>query len=192
MYQFLSPLLIFIGLFVMTIIVIRRLPDLAQSEAAALGTGKNAFGLFGSVARMLQSERRLAYQKALLRLSEAVLRKVSLRLLGLARMTEKMLRGVQRRSDKISNKKSFVSFPRLFSKFEKRRAFVEEERKLLEHLFRSPNDIDAYRRLGSLYFVERKFSDARLAFSQILRLIPDDEEAKIKIAEIDEKSSGAV
>ena len=49
----------------------------------------------------------------------------------------------------------------------------------------NPDDVDAYRRLGNLYVIAGNNRDARAAFSELIRINPDDEEAKKRLEEIE-------
>lgn len=188
MLQIVPIVLIISGVFALAILVIRHLPDIVQTpqDGSGAGAARTSSGPFAFLGSMISRERRIAYQRTILGILERVLRKTSLRLLTLTRFTEKMLHGVQRRSLKFSEG-SGVSFPKFVNRFKKRRAYVEEERKLLEHVLRSPGDVDAYRRLGNLYLLLGNIHDARAALNQALKLNPDDEETKAKLAKIEEQ-----
>ena len=59
--------------------------------------------------------------------------------------------------------------------------FMIEEQKYIQIIAKDPKNIFAYQKLGSLYLEQDNQEDAKAAFKQILKLDPDNQEAKNKL-----------
>lgn len=59
--------------------------------------------------------------------------------------------------------------------------FMIEEQKYIQIIAQDPKNIFAYQKLGSLYLEQDNQEDAKAAFKQILKLDPDNQEAKNKL-----------
>ena len=74
--------------------------------------------------------------------------------------------------------------PQFLFRTKRRKAYLEEEKKLLEWIENHHDDVAAYKRLGNLYSVAGNIDEARTAFQQALKLAPDDDEIKRRLDEL--------
>jgi tetratricopeptide (TPR) repeat protein len=66
--------------------------------------------------------------------------------------------------------------------------FDEAEKVYIKIISKDPRNARAYRGLGKIYKRQRNFKDAEASFKQVLKLEPDDKEAKKELKELDEMS----
>ena len=119
-----------------------------------------------------------------LRALETIIRVLRKLFFFFLRTSEHWIRGLSARSRQIAGEAPPVFLPKFLFRIKRRKAFVEEERKLLEWLTQHPDDFEAYRRLGNLYTVAGNIRDARASFEQALKLRPDDDEIKRHLDEL--------
>lgn len=64
---------------------------------------------------------------------------------------------------------------------------TQKEQEYIEALIKNPRDINAYWKLGILYYRRRNFNDSLACFRQIVKIDPDHDRAKEKALELIEK-----
>lgn len=125
------------------------------------------------------------FQKRALEITEKSSRKFSVFMLKMANLGSFLAQGVKKKSQKLH----FVPELSLnyFKKLKRRRPEIELspiEKECIKLIKKDPSNTDAYRKLGDYYLEEGNLKDARLTFQQILKLSPEDENAKEKLREI--------
>ncbi|OHA46370.1 MAG: hypothetical protein A3A80_03335 [Candidatus Terrybacteria bacterium RIFCSPLOWO2_01_FULL_44_24] len=179
MYSILAPLLFLLGLAGVILIVARALPIL--SELPEQENGKQGLFIVNKIHELIQ---KIPWQRWLFNGIEIILKKVRITLFAGLKKSERMVHSVQTRSQKFSPEKSIDVLPKFFDRIKKRKAFLEEERKLLEYIAHHHDDGASYKRLGNLYIIAGNVKDARAALEQATRLLPDDEDIMQKLEEL--------
>ncbi|KKR46342.1 MAG: hypothetical protein A3A97_03225 [Candidatus Terrybacteria bacterium RIFCSPLOWO2_01_FULL_40_23] len=178
MYSFVAPLFFLIGLSGIVLVLARAFPLLWKIPEPE---GAKGFQIINKVHELIQ---RVPWQKWLFHGIELVLKRVRKALFAGLKKSEKLTHSVQIRSGKFSPETGVDVLPKFFDRIRKRKAFLEEERKLLEYLAHHHDDAAAYKRLGNLYAIAGNVKDARAALEQSLRLMPDDEEIMQRLEEL--------
>lgn len=131
------------------------------------------------------------FQKKILTVVEKLLGAVVALALKVAMITSRLSGRVKIRSREVHKASDFVTS--YFEKLKKRKSLKnlnKEERECIQLIKEDPSNVDAYRRLGNNYISRGNYKEAKLSFEQALRLKPDDEEAKVRLGEIDEATTG--
>ena len=185
MYSFLSIVLFLVGAALVALVFVRKVPALAELPEM---NGPRKPSLVRRVISLFARIDWQKWQRRLFRLLAMFARASRRFFVRFTKRSEKWIHALEKRVRHLSDIPHFErkNFP-LASRIKKRAAFVEEERKLIEQLTADPKDIDAYRRLGNLYVVAGNTADARAAFSEILRLNPEDDEAVKRLSELSDK-----
>ena len=187
MYAFLSIALFFVGTALLVLVLVRKIPVLANLPPEEAGKG-SLFSRAQSRAAQIDWKR---WKRLLLIMLAFLVEKTRRLFVRVVRAAEKSVRGLNVRLLHLADTKTRERKPaQFFSRIRKRAAYVEEERRLIEQLTANPQDVDVYRRLGNLYVIAGNVADAKAAFSEILRLVPDDEEAKRRLRELSTASNG--
>lgn len=178
MYSIIAPILFLVGLSGLVLILARAIPLLGgipKPEA------ENKFQVQNKIHEFIQ---KIPWQKWVFNGVEIVLKRVRTILFVGLKKSERLTHSVQVRSGKLSPESGLDVLPKFFDRIRKRRAFLEEERKLLEYIAHNHDDAAAYKRLGNLYVMAGNVKDARAALEQSLRLMPDDEETMKRLEEL--------
>jgi len=178
MYSILAPLLVLVGLAGVVLVVARALPSISQIPEPDIKTGAKIAEKVSSLAK------KVPWQKWFFGSVAFGLKQVRRALFAGLKKSEKMVHAAQTRSRKFASEGGVDALPKFFDRIKKRRAFLEEERKLLEYVGHHPDDAAAYKRLGTLYAISGNVKDARAAFEQSLRLNPDDQDILQKLEEL--------
>ena len=101
-------------------------------------------------------------------------------LFAFLRISDRLLRLAQKKA----GKKNVEMLPQFLFRTKRRKAYLEEEKKLLEWIENHHDDVAAYKRLGNLYSVAGNIDEARTAFQQAFKLAPDDDEIKRRLDEL--------
>jgi tetratricopeptide (TPR) repeat protein len=182
MYALLSALLILGGILLLAVVFIRKMPILASLPEEEEPSSSS---LTAKVRERIARIDWKRWKRLILKTLAFIAGQIFWFFRMLARKIERLVHDVNRRIQNLSEgKTSERKRPPFFSRIRKRAAYVEEERRLIEQLSKNPKDIEAYRRLGNLYVIAGNIADARASFSEILRLNPDDEEAKRRLSEL--------
>lgn len=193
MYAFLSISLFLVGVALIAVVVIRKIPALVElpKEEKTDETQTRKLTRLRSWFQRIDWQRwQKIFVASLAGLFE-VLRKLFIRNTKRAERLARRLRGRVRvlsggKAEPAKEKQSGGFSARI----RKRSAFVEEERRLIEHVAENPQDIEAYRRLGNLYTMAGNIADARAVFIEILKRVPDDEEARKRLVELGGEGEG--
>ena len=179
MYSILAPILFLIGLAGIIFIIARALP--VVSSIPEPENFKMNFPLVNKVREVI---RKIPWQKWLFRGIEMALKRVRFVLFAGLKKSEKLAQSAQVRSNKLTPANGVAGLPKFFERIHKRRAFLEEERKLLEYIAHHHDDVSAYKRLGNLYAIAGNVKDARAALEQALHLSPDDIEIMQRLEDL--------
>lgn len=126
------------------------------------------------------------FQKKVLMVVEKLLGAVVAITLKVATFTSRLSGRVKIRSREVHKASDFVTS--YFEKLKERKSLKnlnKEERECIRLIKEDPSNVEAYRRLGNNYISRGNNKEAKLSFEQVLRLKPDDEEAKARISEIE-------
>ena len=178
MYSIAAPLLFLIGLSGIVLVLARAFPLLWRIPEPE---GAKNFQIANKIQALIQ---RIPWQKWFFHGIELLLTRVRKVLFIGLKKSERLTHKVQVRSGKLSPENGMDALPKFFNRIRKRKAFLEEERKLLEYLAHNNDDAAAYKRLGNLYAIAGNIKDARAALEQSLRLMPDDEEIMQRLEEL--------
>lgn len=182
MYAFLSIALFFIGVALIVLVLVRKMPALVELPEVQRSSRPSVAQRVWALVLRVDWER---LQHLVLRFLARIVDAFWRFLVRLARRTERWARTLNLRVLHISDLPHLHRASSSFSdRIRKRAAFVEEERRLIEQLSARPDDLDSYRRLGNLYVIAGNVQDARAAFSQLLRLDPSDTEAQRRLHEL--------
>ena len=182
MYALLSITLVVAGTALILVVLIRKIPALAELPDDQQLPGQKL------TTRLVTTLRRVnwaKYQRVLVAALVAVAERIRRTSVRLARRSEVLGRNLRTRLSHLSGDQEEGSSAAFSSRIKRRSAFLEEERQLIEQLTQNTDDIDAYRRLGNLYVVAGNVRDARAAFTELLKRQPDDEEAFLRLGELE-------
>lgn len=183
MYNLIPQFLVIISLAAILVILGKKLPS-------ALGTMKeggleseldSSLSLGGKFPQIDASK----YQRHFFVLAEKFLRRSVIFSLKVGNLAHRWMRTVKERSEKIP-----IPYLDELTRERSEESFTEREKEFIEMIRKNPKNSDAYRGLGDLYLEEGNSRDARLSFAEVLKLSPEDEYAKEKLAEIGEGGSG--
>lgn len=90
-------------------------------------------------------------------------------------------------SDGSIPSKEIINLQEKAKKFLEEKNFPEAEKIYLEIIKRDPQNIDAYKGLGQVYLKQNNLKDAKASFEYVLKIKPDDKEAKIELRVIESK-----
>src|SRR3989344_5967770 len=183
MYALLSTTLVVFGAALILVVLIRKMPALAELPEDQRLPGQKITAKFFTAFKRINWAR---YQRVLVVALAAIaewIRRTSVRL---ARRSEVMGRNLRTRLMHLSGKSDEGSSPAFSSRIKRRAAFLEEERQLIEQLAQNPNDVETYRLLGNLYVVAGNVREARAAVTHVLRIAPEDEEATRRLKELED------
>jgi cytochrome c-type biogenesis protein CcmH/NrfG len=183
MYALLSTTLVVIGTALMLVVLIRKMPALAELPEDQQLPGRRLTARFVTAVRRINWTK---YQRLIVAALAAVAERIRRTSVRLARRSETLARNLRSRLMRLSDDREEGSSPAFSSRIKKRAAFLEEERQLIEQLAQNPNDVETYRRLGNLYVVAGNVRDARAAFTEVLRIAPEDEGALRRLQETEE------
>ncbi|MBI4133956.1 MAG: tetratricopeptide repeat protein [Candidatus Terrybacteria bacterium] len=181
MYALLSIVLFLIGTGLIVIVLVRKMPALVDLPGDQPSVTREFFGRVKARLKRIDWPR---YQRLALTVLAAAVDFLRRLFFFIARQSERFAKLLRGRIRKLSGQQPIRAQFSFFSRIRRRSAFVEEERRLIEQLTENPHDVDAYRRLGNLYAIAGNVADARAAFTELLRLAPEDEEAKQRLTEL--------
>lgn len=188
MYELLSFVLFFVGVALIVLVLVRKMPALAelpvQPRGGSLRWLKHLRYRIGQVDWRRYQRIGLTVLAAFAELTRRFFIRVARRMERIARRAHRKLRNLS-----VVPQGEAVA-TQFFSRIRRRSAYVEEERRLIERLTENPNDIDAYRRLGNLYVIAGNVADARAAFREILQRLPQDPDATRRLEELEEHTNG--
>lgn len=178
---FLVPLLlILVGFFLFLSVVLKKfahLGRLSDEEAAVLSNQPLTPPKIVSAL----NPKHLAGSKRFLSFLEITLRSFQRPLALSLKLIERRMAHTQMRLQKLAGESPASSIPYFFATLRRRKAFVEEEKKLLELVTKNPDDVDSWWRLARLYLHDKRDKEARSTLREILRINPDDQEAKTSL-----------
>lgn len=186
-YDIFLPFLIIFSIFVIIIILARKMPEIFLAneggEKQAKEDGKKHSAPTSLFCFILS-----AFEKILRQIRIHILKldaKIFSCIEYLRRESAKKIKEVNKFSYKnitrsaIENKAGGISL-----KFQ----FKTEETKLLHTIAESPKNAANYKKLGDLYLKNNNFKDAEASFGEYLKLNPEDKEAEKVLGEIKEKN----
>ncbi|OHA52436.1 MAG: hypothetical protein A2991_03465 [Candidatus Terrybacteria bacterium RIFCSPLOWO2_01_FULL_58_14] len=180
MYALLSIVLFLVGTGLIVLVLVRKMPALVDLPGDQPSVTREFFGRVKARLKRIDWPR---YQRFALTVLAAAVDFLRHLFFFIARQSERLAKLLRGRIRKLSGQQPIRAQFSFFSRIRRRSAFVEEERRLIEQLTANPHDVDAYRRLGNLYAIAGNVADARAAFTEVLRLAPEDEATKARLAE---------
>ncbi|PJE59612.1 MAG: hypothetical protein COU85_02820 [Candidatus Portnoybacteria bacterium CG10_big_fil_rev_8_21_14_0_10_44_7] len=69
----------------------------------------------------------------------------------------------------------------------KRQEILQQEKEHINRIAKNPKDSKAYLALGKLYLQQKNITDAQASFTQVLKIEPDNQEAKTLLGQLEEK-----
>ena len=184
MYAFFSVAFFLIGLALVILVLVRKMPALAELPEEQPFPGFTVGGRLRARLARIDWKR---YKRIIFSFLAAFLERLRRFFVRIARRSEKLVRGLRGRVVRLSGDENGSGKTSWFStRIRKRSAYLEEERRLIEQLTADPDDVGAYRRLGNLYVIAGNVADARAAFTELLRHAPEDEEAQKRLLELEE------
>ena len=172
----------------MLVVLIRKVPALAELPKDAELPGRR---LTKKILKRLRKVDWAKYQRVLFAALAALVERLRRFSVRFARKSESGVRQLRQRLSRLQDNDEQEASTAFSSRIKKRSAFLEEERQLIEQLTANPDDVDAYRRLGNLYVLAGNDRDAKAAFTEVLRLDPENEEARKHLVDLDAKSEKA-
>lgn len=182
MYELLPIALVFAGATLILIVLIRKVPALAELPEDQQLPGRKL------TRRMMKTLRQVdwpRYQRVVVRGLLAFIERLRRFGVKIARFSESGVKQLSGRMSRLSGDGARKGSPAFSSRIKKRTAFLEEERQLIDQLTANPNDADAYRRLANLYTLSGNVRDAKAAWRELLRIEPENDQVKQKLAELD-------
>jgi len=161
------------GIALVMLVLVRKLPALAQSDIPA-----SSFKI--TLPKIPLHVDAKAIQRRSFTALEVALRGLRSTLFAFLRLSEHFLRLAQAKS----GKRSVPVLSQFLFRTKRRKAYLEEERKLLDWIEHHQDDVVAHKRLGNLYSVAGNIGEARTAFQQALKLAPEDDEIKKRLDEL--------
>lgn len=184
MYAFIAAALFFIGVALLMVVLVRKIPVLAELPVSD-GTKRRRPEIFERLRALFARIDRQKWQRRVFSALAAAADVLQRFFVRAARRFERFARRSHERVRSLSAgatvERSALAFA---ARIRRRSAYVEEERRLIEELAGNPQNLDAYRRLGNLYVIAGNRADARAAFTEVLRLAPDDEDAQRRLEEL--------
>lgn len=187
-YNIFLPFLIIFSIFVIIIILARKIPEISleneAGEKRSKESGKKQLALTSLFCFILS-----AFEK--------ILRQIRIHILKLDAKIFSCIEYLRRESAKKIkevNKFSYKNIARLAiedkaDKISLKFQFKIEEIKLLHTIAGSPKNAANYKKLGDLYLKNNNLKDAEASFGEYLKLNPEDKEAEKVLSEVKEKNA---
>ncbi len=178
MYNILPQIIFIFSLVGIIVILSRRLP-----RAMEMGEGNILGTRVLLVERLFGRIHLYTYKQSLFRFLEKMLRRFVILSLKAGNVASRGVEAVRERSKHLR--------PPFIEELIRRgdRLLSRREVEYIEAIKQNPQDIEAYRKLGYLYIRRGRFTDARLSFEHILKINPNDDDAKERMREIDERTN---
>jgi len=193
MFNIIAIILIVICLAIIGVIIVKKLPFLANFDIGSIPEEKEA-----DTKTKIMEDRLQRKTKQVMGKLQPVITKSTSTLTDKIKGFYENLKKLEEQYKKKTLKKEELSTQKEVDDFEKKidktlkeaddyideENFEDAEKKFIEIISQEPKNVEAYRGLGNLYFLQKNYEDAKQTFEHLLKLNQTDDMAYAKLGSI--------